>query len=348
MQLNNYYMNNKFSKDIIILGIETSCDDTSIGISKNNRILSNVVANQEIHAKYGGVVPEIASREHQKNIVPTLHMALKNADISLSQIDAISFTLGPGLMGSLLVGVSFAKSLSVALKKPLIAINHMEAHVLANCIDNSPEYPFICLTASGGHTQIVLVNNSFDMKLIGETKDDSAGETFDKCAKILGLNYPGGPEIEKKGFSGDKDAFKFTIPKMDKLDFSFSGLKSNFKQLIDKEVTKNSHFIVQNLENLCASIQFTIIQILIQKLELAIKKYNIKNIAISGGVAANHDFRIAINSLREKHNVNVLIPEKEYSTDNGAMIAIAGYYKFQKKDFCDLDVVANARYKLGS
>ena len=341
-------MKHKVNKDIIILGIETSCDDTSIGISKNNIILSNIVSNQEIHTIYGGVVPELASREHQKNIVPTLSAALKKAKIKLEEIDAISFTLGPGLMGSLLVGVSFAKSLSMSLKKPLIAINHMEAHVLANCINKSPKYPFICLTASGGHTQIVLVNNSSDMKLLGETKDDSAGETFDKCAKILGLKYPGGPEIEKKGLQGNKHAFKFTIPKVDNLDFSFSGLKSNFKQLIDKEAKKNLNFVKENQEHLCASIQYTIIQILIKKLELAVQKYKIKNIAISGGVAANQDFRNEIKVMSMKHKTNVFIPEKEYSTDNGAMVAIAGYYKFKKQEFSNFAITAKARYKLGS
>ena len=339
-------MLNKVNKDIFILGIETSCDDTSIAISENNNILSNIVANQLVHKKYGGVVPELASREHQKNIVPTLHLALQKANIKLHEIDAIAFTRGPGLMGSLLVGTSFAKSLSLALKKPLIAINHMEAHVLANFIDENPSFPFLCLTVSGGHTQIVLVQSVRNIQILGETLDDSAGETFDKCAKLLGLNYPGGPEIEKLAQKGNKESFQFTSPKVEGLNFSFSGLKTNIRQLIDKESQKDVNFIENNKKNLCASIQFTIIQILIKKLELAIKKYNIHNIAISGGVAANQQFRQSIKGLKTKYNSNIFIPKKEYSTDNGAMIAIAGYYKYKTKDFTALSVDVQPRYKL--
>ena len=280
-------MFNKVNKDIIILGIESSCDDTSVAISKNNRILSNIVSNQKVHEKYGGVVPELASREHQKNIIPTISLAFKNANISKEKIDAIAFTQGPGLMGSLLVGSSFAKSLSLALSKPLIEVNHMEAHVLANLIDHKPNFPFICLTVSGGHTQIVKVDAINKIKILGETLDDSAGETFDKCAKMLGLKYPGGPEIEKYAKNGNFQAFEFTFPKVDKLNFSFSGLKTNFMRLIQCNIIKNKSFIHENRQDLCASIQYTIIQVLIQKLNIAIQKYNVKNIAISGGVAAS-------------------------------------------------------------
>jgi len=339
-------MFNKVNKDIIILGIESSCDDTSVAISKNNRILSNIVSNQKVHEKYGGVVPELASREHQKNIIPTISLAFKNANISKEKIDAIAFTQGPGLMGSLLVGSSFAKSLSLALSKPLIEVNHMEAHVLANLIDHKPNFPFICLTVSGGHTQIVKVDAINKIKILGETLDDSAGETFDKCAKMLGLKYPGGPEIEKYAKNGNFQAFEFTFPKVDKLNFSFSGLKTNFMRLIQCNIIKNKSFIHENRQDLCASIQYTIIQVLIQKLNIAIQKYNVKNIAISGGVAANEEFRKSIKKLEKKYNTKVLMPKKEYSTDNGAMIAIAGYYKYQKKLFTNMSINVNPRSKL--
>ena len=255
---------NKVNKDIVILGIESSCDDTSIGISRNGIILANIVSNQDIHEKYGGVVPELASRQHQKNIIPTITTALKKAKIHISTIDGIAFTKGPGLMGSLLVGSSFAKSLSLSLNKPLIAINHMEAHVLANFIDHDIKTPCICLTASGGHTELVLVQGIHNMSLIGQTLDDSAGETFDKCAKIIGLKYPGGPQIEKYAKKGVKNTFHFTIPKVKDLNFSFSGLKTNIIQLIEREVAKNKYFIRENIHDLCASIQHTIIETLIE------------------------------------------------------------------------------------
>tara|TARA_B100001250_G_C19816236_1_gene798588 strand:+ start:5298 stop:6338 length:1041 start_codon:yes stop_codon:yes gene_type:complete len=339
-------MLHKVNKDIIILGIESSCDDTSVAISRNKKILSNIISSQKVHEKYGGVVPELASRAHQKNIIPTISLALKKANISKDQIHGVAFTRGPGLMGSLLVGASFAKSLSIALKKPLIEVNHMEAHVLSNCIDNNPEFPFICLTVSGGHTQIVYTKDINSITVLGETLDDSAGETFDKCAKILGLNYPGGPEIEKQGIHGNKFAFQFTFPKVDDLNFSFSGLKTNFMQLIQRNIMHNPLFIEDNLEDLCASIQYTIIQILIRKFNLAIEKYKPKNIAISGGVSANQEFRDSIQELENKYNIKVLIPKKEYSTDNAAMIAITGYYKYQQAFFTDLSTNVNARYKL--
>ena len=337
---------NKVNKDIVILGIESSCDDTSIGISRNGIILANIVSNQDIHEKYGGVVPELASRQHQKNIIPTITTALKKAKINISEIDGIAYTKGPGLMGSLLVGSSFAKSLSLSLNKPLIAINHMEAHVLANFIDHDIKTPCICLTASGGHTELVLVQGIHNMSLIGQTLDDSAGETFDKCAKIIGLKYPGGPQIEKYAKKGAKNTFHFTIPKVKDLNFSFSGLKTNIIQLIEREVTKNKYFIKENIHDLCASIQHTIIETLIQKLKLSIQKYQIQTIAISGGVAANELFRHRIKELEKTNKVNISIPKKEYSTDNGAMIAIAGHHKYSVGIITDFSINVNPRYKL--
>ena len=337
---------NKVNKDIVILGIESSCDDTSIGISRNGIILANIVSNQDIHEKYGGVVPELASRQHQKNIIPTITTALKKAKINISEIDGIAFTKGPGLMGSLLVGSSFAKSLSLSLNKPLIAINHMEAHVLANFIDHDIKTPCICLTASGGHTELVLVQGIHNMSLIGQTLDDSAGETFDKCAKIIGLKYPGGPQIEKYAKKGAKNTFHFTIPKVKDLNFSFSGLKTNIIQLIEREVAKNKYFIRENIHDLCASIQHTIIETLIQKLNLSIQKYQIQTIAISGGVAANELFRHRIKELEKTNKVNISIPKKEYSTDNGAMIAIAGHHKYSVGIITDFSINVNPRYKL--
>ena len=339
-------MFNKVNKDIIILGIESSCDDTSVAVSKNKQILSNIVSNQEVHKQYGGVVPELASREHQKNIIPTISLALKKANISKKEIDAIAFTKGPGLMGSLLVGSSFAKSVALALNKPLIEINHMEAHVLANFIDHQPDFPLICLTVSGGHTQIVRVDALNKIRVLGETLDDSAGETFDKCAKMLGLQYPGGPEIEKNAKHGDFQAYKFTLPKVDGLNFSFSGLKTSFMRLVENNIKHNKLFILENKQNLCASIQYTIIEILMQKLNLAIQEHDVKNIAISGGVAANEEFRKSIKKLEKTHNTKVLIPKKEYSTDNGAMIAIAGYYKYQVGQFANMSINVDARSKL--
>ena len=339
-------MSNKSNKDIIILGIETSCDDTSIAVTKNNHILSNIVANQTVHREYGGVVPELASREHQKNIIPTLILALKKANIKLKDIDGIAFTKGPGLMGSLLVGASFAKSLALSLKKPLIEINHMEAHVLANCIDQKLIFPFICLTVSGGHTQIVLVKSYFDMEVIGETLDDAAGEAFDKSAKILGLQYPGGPLIDKFAKLGNVRAFKFTKPRVGDLEFSFSGLKSNILQVIQRESKNNINFIQDNLYDLCASIQYTIISILLEKIDNAVSKTGIKQIAIAGGVSANSGLRNALLEHEKTHKWNVFIPKFEYCTDNAAMIAISGYFKFHNKQFANSSVSANARMKL--
>ena len=336
-------------KSIIILGIESSCDDTSAAVVKEAKILSNIVANQEIHKSYGGVVPELASRAHQQNIVPVVNEALKIANIKKEELDAIAFTRGPGLLGSLLVGTSFAKSLSLALNVPLIDVNHMQGHVLAHFIDEGkkmPTFPFLCLTVSGGHTQIVLVKGYFNMEVIGETLDDAAGEAFDKSAKILGLEYPGGPLIDKYAKKGNPKAFKFTKPRVGDLEFSFSGLKSNILQVIQRESKKNPDFIKDNLFDLCASIQHTIISILLEKIDNAVKKTGLTQIAIAGGVSANSGLRNDLLEREKTHKWCVFIPKFEYCTDNAAMIAISGYYKFQDEQFANSSVSANARMKL--
>ena len=336
-------------KSITILGIESSCDDTSAAVIKDAKILSNIVANQEVHQSYGGVVPELASRAHQQNIVPVVNQALKIANISKDQLDAIAFTRGPGLMGSLLVGTSFAKSFSLALNIPLIDVNHMQGHIMAHFIDEGqkmPEFPFLCLTVSGGHTQIVLVKGHFEMDILGETIDDAAGEAFDKSAKILGLQYPGGPLIDKYAKQGDPNAFKFTKPRVGDLEFSFSGLKSNIIQLIQRERKKDANFTEKNLIDLCASIQHTIISILLEKIDNAVKKTGITQIAIAGGVSANSGLRNALLKRESTHNWNVFIPKFEYCTDNAAMIAIVGYYKYQNQQFANSGITAKARIKI--
>ena len=336
-------------KSITILGIESSCDDTSAAVIKDAKILSNIVANQEVHQSYGGVVPELASRAHQQNIVPVVNQALKIANISKDQLDAIAFTRGPGLMGSLLVGTSFAKSFSLALNVPLIDVNHMQGHIMAHFIDEGqkmPKFPFLCLTVSGGHTQIVLVKGHFEMEILGETIDDAAGEAFDKSAKILGLKYPGGPLIDKYAKHGNPKAFKFTKPRVGDLEFSFSGLKSNIIQLIQREVKKETNFIENNLIDLCASIQHTIISILLEKINNAVKKTGITQISIAGGVSANSGLRNVLLERENSHNWNVFIPKFEYCTDNAAMIAIVGYYKYQDKQFSNSSVTAKARIKI--
>ena len=337
-------------KCITILGIESSCDDTSAAVIKDAKILSNIVANQEVHQDYGGVVPELASRAHQQNIVPVVNQALKIANISKEQVDAIAFTRGPGLMGSLLVGTSFAKSLALALNVPLIDVNHMEGHIMAHFIDEGqemPVFPFLCLTVSGGHTQIVHIEEHFKMTVIGETIDDAAGEAFDKSAKILGLQYPGGPLIDKYAKKGNPTAFKFTKPCVKDLEFSFSGLKSNILQLVQREQKKEVDFIKNNLEDLCASIQHTIIEILLEKVGNAVKETGIKRIAIAGGVSANSGLRKALKDREKSHNWKVYIPKFEYCTDNAAMIAIVGYHKFLQNKFTDSSITATARMKLG-
>ena len=338
------------SQNIYILGIESSCDDTAASVMHNGRILSNVVASQKIHAEYGGVVPELASRAHQQNIVPVVHQAIKIAGISKAQLNAIAFTKGPGLMGSLLVGTSFAKSLAYGLKIPLIDVNHMQGHILAHFIDEDgfekPPFPFLAMTISGGHTQIVRVDNYFDMTVIGETIDDAVGEAFDKSGKILGLGYPAGPEIDKRAALGNPKAFQFRKPKVDGLNFSFSGFKTAVLYFVQREVKANPNFIQENLNDICASIQYTIIGILIDKLKLATKQTGIQHIAIGGGVSANSGIRQALKDGEQKFGWKTYIPKFEFTTDNAAMIAIVGYLKFLEGDFAEQDVVASARLKI--
>ncbi len=334
-------------KPVFILAIESSCDDTAAAILQNDKVLSNVVANQLIHNEFGGVVPELASRAHQLNIVPVIDVALKKAGIQKEDLSAIAFTQGPGLMGSLLVGSSFAKSMSIALDIPLIAVNHMQAHILAHFIDeegfDKPVFPFLALTISGGHTQIVRVNDFFDMEIIGETTDDAVGEAFDKSAKILGLPYPGGPLVDKHAQKGNPNAFVFTKPKVPNLDFSFSGLKTAILYFIQKKTAENPDFVNENIDDICASIQNTIIEILMEKLQLAVKQTGIKQVAIGGGVSANSGIRSTLKAAEEKYGWKTYIPKFEYTTDNAAMIGIVGYQKFLTDNFETSGVVSKAR-----
>ena len=334
------------SKETIILGIETSCDDTSAAILRNFSVLSNVTATQLIHEQYGGVVPELASRSHQENIVQVVDMAISRAKITMEEIDAVAFTQGPGLLGSLLVGTSFAKSFALARKIPLIAVHHMKAHILAHFIDDAgnkkPEFPFLCLTVSGGHTQIVQVNSPNDMEIIGKTIDDAAGEAFDKAAKMLGLTYPGGPLIDKYARNGNPTAFSFSKPKIIGLDFSFSGLKTSILYFLQAELKKNEKFIEGNLSDLCASIQQVIIEILLDKVKKASDKTGIKQIAISGGVSANSGLRLALKEL-EKDGFETFTPKFEYCTDNAAMIGVTGKFLYDQSDFANQSTSAQAR-----
>lgn len=328
----------------VILGIESSCDETSASICVNGEIKSNIIATQAIHAKYGGVVPELASRAHQQNIIPTVDQAIQQAKITKNDVDAVAFTRGPGLLGSLLVGTSFAKSFALARNIPLIDINHMQAHILAHFIDDpKPQFPFLCLTVSGGHTQILLVKDYFDMELIGQTLDDAAGEAFDKTAKILNLPYPGGPLIDKYAQLGNPDAFKLPEPQIADLNFSFSGLKTAILYLVQGEIKKNPNFLEENMHDICASVQQRIVSILLNKLKKAAKQTGVKDIAIAGGVSANSGLRNSLLAMGEKYKWNVFIPKFEYCTDNAAMIAIAGYHKFLKSDFIGQDVTPLAR-----
>lgn len=328
----------------IILGIESSCDETSASICIDGEIKSNIIASQAVHAKYGGVVPELASRAHQQNIIPTVDQAILNAKIHKNAIDGVAFTRGPGLLGALLVGTSFAKSFSLALNVPLIEVNHMQAHILAHFIENpKPKFPFLCLTVSGGHTQIVLVKDYFEMELLGETLDDAAGEAFDKTAKILNLPYPGGPLIDKHAKNGNPDAFKLPEPQIEGLNFSFSGLKTAILYLVQKEYKKNPNFLNERMDDLCASVQKRIVSILLNKLKQAAKQTGIKQIAIAGGVSANSELRQSLEDMGNRYNWDVFIPKFEYCTDNAAMIAIAGYQKYLRKDFADQSIVPLAR-----
>ena len=337
-------------KHIYILGIESSCDDTSASVTCNAKVLSNVIANQEIHSKFGGVVPELASRAHQQNIVPVVQQALEQANITKENLSAIAFTRGPGLMGSLLVGTSFAKSLALGLQVPLIDVNHMQAHILSHFIEDdnhkAPPFPFICLTISGGHTQVVKVTNHFEMEILGQTIDDAVGEAFDKSAKILGLQYPGGPLIDKYAKLGNPKAFSFTKPKVGDLDFSFSGLKTGILYFIQKQVKINPNFITENLHDICASIQYTIVAILMDKLKNAVKQTGIKHIAIAGGVSANSEIRNRLQLAEKYFGWTTYVPKFEYTTDNAAMIAITGYLKYLNNNYADVSVTAKARLKV--
>ena len=337
-------------ENIYILGIESSCDDTSAAILCNDRILSNVVADQKIHSEYGGVVPELASRAHQQNIVPVVHQAIEKAGIKKEQLSAVAFTRGPGLMGSLLVGTSFAKSLAYGLDIPLIDVNHMQAHILAHFIDEKdhkkPPFPFLAMTISGGHTQIVKVTSHFKMEVLGETIDDAVGEAYDKSGKVLGLGYPAGPEIDRRAQLGNPKAYQFTKPKVDGLNFSFSGLKTNILYFVQRQVKENPNFIEENLNDICASIQYTIIGILIDKLKLATKQTGINHIAIGGGVSANSGIRKALKDGKQKFGWTTYVPKFEYTTDNAGMIAIVGYLKYLEGDFAEQDVMASARLKI--
>lgn len=333
-----------------ILGIESSCDDTAAAVISNRLLLSNVIAGQQVHKDYGGVVPELASRAHQQNIVPVVDAALKRAGVTKEELTAIAFTRGPGLMGSLLVGTSFAKAMSISLGIPLIEVNHLQAHILAHFIQSpneeskSPSFPFLCLTVSGGHTQIVLVKDYLNMEIIGQTHDDAAGEAFDKAAKIMGLPYPGGPLVDKYAKLGDANAFKFPIPHAPNLDFSFSGIKTSFLYLVRDETIKDTEFVEKRQNDLCASFQKSIINILIDKVKSASEKTGIKEIAIAGGVSANSGLRSKLEDCAKNLGWKVYIPKMEFCTDNAAMIAITGYYKYLNKQFADKDVTPVTKY----
>lgn len=343
-------MPNQNREETYILAIESSCDDTAAAVLKNQKVLSNLVARQAIHEQYGGVVPELASRAHQQNIVPVVEMALKKAGISKNQINAIAYTQGPGLMGSLLVGGAFAKSFSQALNIPLLPVHHMQAHILAHFIEDesqkTPVFPFIALTISGGHTQIVQVNDFFDMKVLGETTDDAVGECFDKTAKVLGLPYPGGPLIDQFAKEGNPNRFAFTIPKIGGLDFSFSGLKTQIMYFVQKETQKNPNFIEENKNDICASVQHTIIQVLMEKLHLAVHQTGIQRIAIGGGVSANSGIRNTLLQAEKDFGWETFIPKFEYTTDNAAMIGIVGYYQYLQEKQVAFNGISKSRMPL--
>nr|WP_319570533.1 tRNA (adenosine(37)-N6)-threonylcarbamoyltransferase complex transferase subunit TsaD [uncultured Draconibacterium sp.] len=339
-------------KRIIIMGIESSCDDTSAAIIRDGEILSNVVASQKVHEEYGGVVPELASRAHQQNIIPVVDLAMKRAGISREEISAVAFTRGPGLLGSLLVGTSFAKGFSLASKIPLIEVNHLQGHVLALFIKEKnveftpPKFPFLCLLVSGGNSQIILVRDYLDMEVIGQTIDDAAGEAFDKCAKVMGLPYPGGPHVDRLAKEGDPHRFEFSRPRIPGLDYSFSGLKTNFLYFLRDNLKENENFVEENKADLCASLQHTIIEILLSKLKRAARETGINEITIAGGVSANSGLRNALQENAKKYRWNLIIPKFEYTMDNAAMIAITGYYKYLNKEFTGQDAVPFARTQL--
>ncbi|MDR3118079.1 MAG: tRNA (adenosine(37)-N6)-threonylcarbamoyltransferase complex transferase subunit TsaD [Mediterranea sp.] len=336
----------------IILGIESSCDDTSAAIIKDDILLSNIVAGQTVHESYGGVVPELASRAHQQNIVPVVHEALKQADVSKNEISAVAFTRGPGLMGSLLVGVSFAKGFARALNIPLIDVNHLKAHVLAHFIKEKdenakpPEFPFLCLLVSGGNSQIILVKSYDEMEVLGQTIDDAAGEAIDKCSKVMGLDYPGGPVIDKLARQGNPNAYAFSKPHVLGLDYSFSGLKTSFLYFLRDRIKEDPDFIEHHKEDLAASLEATVVEILMDKLRKAARQYKIDQIAVAGGVSANTGLRNTFREHAEKYGWKIFIPKFGYTTDNAAMVAITGYFKYLNKDFCSIDLPAYSRVTL--
>ncbi|MEK9852783.1 MAG: tRNA (adenosine(37)-N6)-threonylcarbamoyltransferase complex transferase subunit TsaD [Flavobacteriaceae bacterium] len=324
-------------KPTLILAIESSCDDTAAALVRDRKVLSNCIANQKIHEAYGGVVPELASRAHQSKIIPVVHQALAEANIDKNDLTAIAYTQGPGLLGSLLVGSAFAKSLALSLKVPLIPINHMQGHLLVHFIEeegiNTPEFPFLGVTVSGGHTQLVKVNSHFEMELMGTTLDDAIGEAFDKCGKQMGLNYPSGPEIDKLAQKGDPHKFEFPIPKVEGYDVSYSGVKTAFTNFISNQKQKDSNFVTKNLEDLCASLQYTLVQIILKKIEQVAKAFSLNQVVIGGGVAANSELRKQLMSRQKSHQWAVYLPPLKYTTDNAAMIGIAAYYKFLNKEY---------------
>ena len=339
------------SKEPVILGIESSCDDTSAAVVCGTRLMSTVIASQKVHELWGGVVPELASRAHQQNIVPVVDAAIKQANIRKEDVNAIAFTRGPGLMGSLLVGTSFAKSLSLALGVPLIEVNHMQGHILANFVDDGsgasvPGFPFLCLTVSGGHTQIVRVDGYLEQTVLGSTIDDAAGEAFDKIGKMLSLPYPAGPHIDRLAKEGNKDAFSFSRPEPGGLDFSFSGLKTSVMYFLQKNEKENADFVKDNRADLCASVQGTIIDILVKKLIRAVKETSIREIAIAGGVSANSGLRGALQQVAGEKGLVLHLPQLKFTTDNAAMIAVTGYFKYLRGEFTDVSAVATARYSL--
>lgn len=335
---------------MIILGIESSCDDTSAAVIRDEELLSNALAGQKVHERWGGVVPELASRAHQLNIVPTVHTALADAGIAPAEVDAIAFTRGPGLMGSLLVGVSFAKGFAAALGKPMVEVNHLHGHIFAQFLRvadkpyDPPKFPFLCLLVSGGHTQIVLVRSTSDLAIVGSTIDDAAGEAFDKCAKVMGLPYPGGPHIDRLAAEGDPLRFRFARPDVGRLNFSFSGLKTSFLYTVRDEVAKNADFIEQNKADLAASLQHTIVEILLTRLSRAVEDYGVTEISIGGGVSANGGLRTALAALGQQRGWKVHLPERFLTTDNAAMIAVAGLFKAWRGEFCSMEVAPQTRF----
>ena len=342
-------MNTKEANQLLILGIESSCDDTSAAVLRGNTLLSNVIASQAVHKEYGGVVPELASRAHEQNILPVVSEAIKRAGISANDLDAIAFTRGPGLLGSLLVGVNYAKGLAMSLGIPMVEVNHLHAHVMAHFIEEkgeehqSPEYPFLCLLVSGGNSQIILCHSPYKMEIVGQTIDDAAGEAFDKCAKVMGLGYPGGPIVNRLANEGNPHAFKFAKPNVPGYDYSFSGLKTSFLYTLRDEIKLNPNFVEENKEDLCASLQYTVIEILMKKLRLAAKEMKIKHVAVAGGVSANTGLREAFVDHARRYGWSIYIPKFAYTTDNAAMVAMSGHYNYLEGKQNEMDIVPYAR-----